>query len=229
MSTPARAGPATRASCWMEVCRAMAAVTSCSSTSIGRAARRAGQSIPWNPAPAAGADEQGPDGGVGQRGVDHQSAHGGGHGHLGQHQDLLPVHGVGQRAAPEGPGQQREQLGQTDQPDHQGRVGQRVRLERHGHQGQLGAQTRDHLAGPETPEVPVAPQRGDVDDEPGHPSTVTALIRGPALAASPPPWRPAGGGRVVGVRRAAAGCRNQKSFELVPLIGSLAATGRLHL
>ena len=30
----------------------MAAVTSCSSTSIGRAARRAGQSIPWNPAPA---------------------------------------------------------------------------------------------------------------------------------------------------------------------------------
>ena len=31
----------------------MAAVTSCSSTSMGRAARRAGQSTPWNPAPAA--------------------------------------------------------------------------------------------------------------------------------------------------------------------------------
>ncbi len=53
MSTPARAGPATKASCWMAVCRAMAGVTSCSSTSMGKAARRAGQSTPWNPAFAA--------------------------------------------------------------------------------------------------------------------------------------------------------------------------------
>ncbi len=36
----------------MLVCNAIAAVTSCSSTSMGSAARRAGQSMPWNPAPA---------------------------------------------------------------------------------------------------------------------------------------------------------------------------------
>ena len=179
ISTPARAGPATRASCWMVVCRAMAAVTSASSTSMGSAARRAGQSTPWNPAPAAGADEQGPDRRMGERGVDHQARHGGGHGHLGEDQDLPAVHGVGQRPAPQGPGQQRDQLGQADQPDDQGRVGERVGLERHGHQGQLGAQPGDHLAGPQPSEVPVPPQRGDVDDEPGHPATLVLGVPGP--------------------------------------------------
>ena len=53
MATPASAGPATRATCWTIVCRAMALVMSSSGTSIGSAARRAGQSIPWKPAAAA--------------------------------------------------------------------------------------------------------------------------------------------------------------------------------
>ncbi len=53
MSTPPRAGPTTMASAIVVVCRVTAAVTSSSDTSMGRAARRAGQSIPWNPALAA--------------------------------------------------------------------------------------------------------------------------------------------------------------------------------
>ena len=47
-------------------------------------------------------------------------------------------------------------------------------LVRDGHQGELGAQARDRLAGPQTPEVAVLPQRGDVDHEAGHPATVVA-------------------------------------------------------
>ena len=46
INTPASAGPATNASCWIVVCRAIDAVTSCASTSIGKAARLAGQSTP---------------------------------------------------------------------------------------------------------------------------------------------------------------------------------------
>ena len=53
MSTPPRAGPTTIDSAIVVVCRVTAAVTSSSATSMGRAARRAGQSIPWNPALAA--------------------------------------------------------------------------------------------------------------------------------------------------------------------------------
>ena len=53
MATPARAGPATRATCWTMVCKAMASVMSSSATSMGSAARRAGQSTPWTPAVAA--------------------------------------------------------------------------------------------------------------------------------------------------------------------------------
>jgi len=49
----ARAGPTTIDRAMVVVCRVTAAVTSSVDTSMGRAARRAGQSMPWNPALAA--------------------------------------------------------------------------------------------------------------------------------------------------------------------------------
>ncbi len=53
MSTPPTAGPTTIDRAMVVVWRVTAAVTSARSTSAGRAARRAGQSTPWNPALAA--------------------------------------------------------------------------------------------------------------------------------------------------------------------------------
>ena len=113
---------------------------------------------------------------MGKRRVDHQSADRHRHGDLGEDQHLPSVHGVGKGAPPQGSCQQRHQLGQTDQTDHQRRVGQTVNLKRDRHQGELRAQPRDHLAGPQPSEMPVPAKRRDVDDEPGHLSAATGRI-----------------------------------------------------
>ena len=120
-------------------------------------------------------DEQWPHRRVGERGVEHQPADGGGHRHLGQHQDLPAVHRVGQRPAPEGAREEREELGETDQADDQGGVGEPEGLKGNGDQGQLRADPRKHLAGPQTAEVPVLAERRDVDQESGHWSTVVGV------------------------------------------------------
>ena len=180
ISTPARAGPATNASCWIVVCRAMAAVTSGASTSMGSAARRVGQSTPWKPAPAAVQTNRGHTAGCGIDALTTRPPTARCHGELGEHQDPLAIHGVSQGAAPQGAGQQGYQLDDADQADDECRTGQGVGLKGNRHQRQLRAQPRDHLAHPDPAEVPVLPQRGDVDDEAGHLCTVTARGGGAA-------------------------------------------------
>ena len=124
--------------------------------------------------PGAGrrAHEERPHRRMGEGGVGHQTPDGAGHGHLGQEKDLAPVPGVGQRAAPQGPGQQGHQLDQADETHDQRRMGEAVGLKGDGHQGQLGAQPGHHLARPQPAEMAVLTKGGGVDHQAGHPATV---------------------------------------------------------
>ena len=134
---------------------------------------------------------------MGERCVDDKATDGGGHGDLGEDQDLSAVHGIGERATPQGTGQERRQLRQTDQAHNEGRAGQRVGLERHSHEGELRAQPGDDLSGPEASEVPVLPERADVDDEARHLATVVVTSRGrilPLHGSDPDPWEIRGTG-----------------------------------
>jgi hypothetical protein len=76
-----------------------------------------------------------------------------GHQHLGRHQQATAVHGVDHRSAQQRPGDQREELGQRDQANVEGRVGQLVHLVRHRHRGQLGAEHRDELTGDQAAQI----------------------------------------------------------------------------
>src|SRR5664280_1290670 len=161
---------------------ATAAVTSSTPTSMGSAARRAGQSTPWKPALAA---------------VHTNRCHTAGWG-----SDALTANpptaaamaswvrtttffrsmasaSVPPQRAPANSG---HKLGQADQADDECRMGQLIRLERHRHQGELRADPRHHLAFPQAAELRVPAKRSDVDDEPGHHPTVPAGDRGPRAA-----------------------------------------------
>ena len=131
------------------------------------------------------ADEEHPDPGPVERGVEGQSAHGQRHGRLGQGEDASAVPGVGQGAAPERPGEQGDQPDEAEEAHHEGGVGQMEGLVGERHQGELAAHRRDGLAGPETTEVARVPQRRDVGEEGGHPSTVAVGTRTASRAGVP--------------------------------------------
>ncbi len=174
---PASAGPATRASVWTDVCRATAPTRSASPTRVGRAARRAGQSVPCRAALRRSAHEQRPHRGVSGRRVEGQAADGCGHRHLCADEHTAAVGGVGQCAAPERSGDERDELDNAHEADDEGRVGEPEGLIRDGHDGELRAHARHDLAGPQSSKVPVPPKRRDVEDKAGHAETVTVSHR----------------------------------------------------
>ena len=81
---------------------------------------------------------------------------------LGAQQHGAAVDGIGDRAADERYDEQRDQRGETEQPDEGRRVGQRVHLVRHRDDPDLAADRRDRLPDPEVAEV-AAPQRARID------------------------------------------------------------------
>ena len=83
----------------------------------------------------------------------------------GRDQQRPPVHRVGHGAAVQPQDHQRDQRGQPDQPDPEGRAGHVVHLHRDGHGGQLEPDERHALADEQPAEVRV-PQRPDVDGDP---------------------------------------------------------------
>ena len=64
--------------------------------------------------------------------------------------------------------EQRDKLPQADQAHHRGRPGELERLVTDGHHGELAAQRRDELAGPQLPECRMPAQRGRVHQCPAH-------------------------------------------------------------
>ena len=91
---------------------------------------------------------------------------------LGAEQYLAAVGGIRQRAAEQGPSDQREHRRERDQPDIERRAGQYVHLVRHRDGGELGAKRGQQLPGDQAAQVAGSPQRGDVQDkvppEPGN-------------------------------------------------------------
>ena len=79
-------------------------------------------------------------------------------------QQGAPVEDVREGAAPEPEDHERDEAEDTGQPDVRRGAGLRVDLCRHRHHGELCADDRDDVGGPEPPEVPVA-QRSGVGEE----------------------------------------------------------------
>ena len=122
------------------------------------------------------ADEQGPDCWMSERCVDGQTGHCARHCHLREDQDSTAVPGIGQCPAPQRASQQGDELGQAKKADDQRGVGEVVGLIGDGHQGELTSHPRDDLASPQPTEVGESPERGDVDEQPGHPGTLPAHV-----------------------------------------------------
>ena len=182
MSRPARAGPTTAEVCHRIDCRARAAGTSSIGTSIGRAALRAGQSKPWKQADAAVHTKMGQSSGWAKEALRASPTLVRRQHDLGDEQHPAAVLGVGHRPAGHRTEQEGSELHQADQADHQGGVGDPVGLVGHADDGELAADTRHHLAEPQPPEVPVAAQRRDVGEDPGHPATIAGSAEAPNVA-----------------------------------------------
>ena len=90
--------------------------------------------------------------------------------YLGVEQQPTAVERVGEGAADDGQGQEREELAEREQPDLEGRVRQVVELERSRHRGDLAAEGRDRLPDEQPAEGRVASERAEVDRQTAQPS-----------------------------------------------------------
>ena len=117
-------------------------------------------------------------------GVDGHGAAGERHAHGRPDHDQAPVDRVADRPGGQRPGQEGDELGQADGADLQRGVGRGVDLVGDGHDGELGPQHGDELAGEEEPEVAALPQRGGVHQDPArHGSSLRSTLRGAARTA----------------------------------------------
>jgi hypothetical protein len=100
-----------------------------------------------------GEHEDGPQARGLERRVQRQTGAGRRHQHLGQQEQLAPVHRVGDGAAPQRPDDERAELHEAHQAHREGRPGLLVHLDGHGGDRDLPADDRDDLSDPEQPEV----------------------------------------------------------------------------
>jgi hypothetical protein len=100
---------------------------------------------------------------VGQHSVDNKSADDGAETELGQADHATAGDRIGKRPTHEGHQQDRRQLREADQPDHERRTAQRVRLKGDGHVRDHAAGKGHRLADEEQSEVARLPQRRCVD------------------------------------------------------------------
>lgn len=99
---------------------------------------------------------------------------------VGDHQHPAPLHRVGDGTAHDRQHDERDRLEQGEQTDHRRRPGDRVDVERHGDERDLGSELGDRLADEQPPEVGGDLERGEVDPmppEPGHQARMPGLRR----------------------------------------------------
>jgi hypothetical protein len=82
---------------------------------------------------------------------------------LGAEQEPAAVDRVGDRAADDRDDEERHERAEAQQADGERRVGQIVELDRDGDKGDLAADVRDRLAGPQTPERRRVAERREVE------------------------------------------------------------------
>jgi len=117
------------------------------------------------------------EGRVGHSGVDRHGAARQDEGRGGPEHDDAAVDRVADGAGVERTGDEREELGQADRPDLQGRVRHGVHLVGDGHDGELRAHHGDQLAREDEAEVAALAQRGGVHQDPArHAGHLTSRV-----------------------------------------------------
>ena len=109
--------------------------------------------------------EEQPERRAGVEGDDHQGQAARREAGLGHEQEAPPVDRIGHRAGPQREDEDRDELGEGQGADRQGRVGLDVDLVGQRDPGDLGAHPGHHLAAPEEPVVTVLPERRGVDEQ----------------------------------------------------------------
>ena len=143
--------------------RALAAISSCRSTSRGREGVERWALDAVEPGHDRPDDEEHPELRALQRCVEGEDSGAEGEGGLGDLDEAPPVEGVRERSADEGGHEQWAELGEAEEADDERRAGELVRLVRQRDVRDHRAEERDALAEEEQAEVAVPLQRPDVD------------------------------------------------------------------